>query len=105
MKGAEVTPTTRQRMAGIATAISIAAAAAPTAAARPAEQFLDLPSAHTSAGAAGEVRTVDGPPQPGFDWGDAEIGAGAGIALGVLAAGGAFLVAGRRRVRLGRSAA
>jgi hypothetical protein len=104
MKGAEMTPTTRQRMAGIATAVSIVAAAAPTAAARPAEQFLDLPSAHTSAGAA-EVRTVDDPPQPGFDWGDAEIGAGAGITLGVLAAGGAFLVAGRRRVRLGRSAA
>ena len=36
-----------------------------------------------------------------LEWGDAEIGAGAGIALGMLAASGALLLTGRRRAQPG----
>jgi hypothetical protein len=38
-------------------------------------------------------------PQSGFDWGDAGLGAAGGLALSVIAVGGAFAVSGRRSRR------
>jgi hypothetical protein len=100
-----MTPT-RQRILGIVAAGLLAASNAPAAAARPAERFLNLPHADTSVRAAPGLRNVDASAQPtGFDWGDAEVGAGAGAALSALAAGGALLAASRRRARSERSAA
>ena len=99
-----MTPT-RQRILSLIAAGSLAATAAPAAAARPAEQFLDLPQTDSSVRAAPELRVVHASQRTGFDWGDAEIGAGAGVALTVLAAGGALLAASRRRARPERSAA
>jgi hypothetical protein len=43
------------------------------------------------------VRTISG--DSGFDWGDAGIGAGAGLALSVIAVGGALAVSQRRSRR------
>jgi hypothetical protein len=96
---------TRKRILGLLAAGSLAAAVAPSAAARPAEQFLDLPHAEGSVRAAPQLRIVDAPEPTGFDWGDAEVGAGAGVALGGLAAGGVILGMSRRRARPERSAA
>ena len=99
-----MTPT-RQRILSVIAAGLLAATVAPAAAARPAEQFLDLPHADSSVRGAPELRVVDASQRTGFDWGDAEVGAAAGVALSALAAGGALLAASRRRARPERSAA
>ncbi|HEY1274716.1 MAG TPA: hypothetical protein VGF25_07390 [Thermoleophilaceae bacterium] len=76
------------RLGPLALALSIAAAAAPSASARPVEQFLGPQPAP-------EARVVQESPSSGFDWGDAGIGAAA--ALGMIGAGGALVLTTRRR--------
>ena len=94
----------RQRLIGVLLAVSIAAAVVPSASAAPVEQFLpnagDQPRQAAQAGlvapsskapAATTISSDDG-----FDWGDAGVGAGVAIALGMVGAGGALVLRGRR---------
>ena len=85
---------TRQRLCTLVLTVSIAATAAPSAWARPVEQFLGPESVD---GVPPPVRVVRASPESSFDWGDAEIGAGAALAVGLVGAGGALAVRKRRQ--------
>jgi hypothetical protein len=88
---------TRQRLSGLVLAASIAAAAAPSAWARPIDQFPPAP-ARGGGEAPPPVRVVHVSSDSGFDWGDAEIGAGAVVAAGLVGLGSLIAVR-RRRTR------
>ena len=92
-----MTPT-RQRLCSLALAVSIAATAAPPTWARPVEQFLGSSVAHSSRDASPrQIKVVRVSPTSGFDWGDAEIGAGAALALATIGVGSALALGNRRR--------
>lgn len=88
---------TRQLLCGSVLAVSIAAGAAPSASAMPADRFAPAGSASAADEPAPPVRVVHVSSDSGFDWRDAEIGAGAVLALGLLGAGGTLAVRNRRR--------
>jgi hypothetical protein len=91
-------PLPRQRLCSIVLALSIGAAAAPAALARPADQFLGPQSTGSSNGVERPAPTVVRvSPEPGFQWGDAEIGAGAALAAALMGAGGVIALRSRRR--------
>ena len=94
--------TQRQRLCSLVLAVSIAAAAAPSAVARPVEQLLGSDAAKDAS--SPPVQVVRATPESSFDWGDAEIGAGAALAAGLAGAGGALAVRRRRQTRLARMA-
>jgi hypothetical protein len=77
---------------GLAVAAAVSALAAPSASALPGEQIGVGP---TEAAPATPVRVVNVQSDSGFDWGDAGIGAGAGLAIMAIGAGSA-LALGRR---------
>jgi hypothetical protein len=92
----------------VALALAIAAAAPAAAqakwapaASRAAKPTPDLRSQmHTASLAGTPAQTpaaVAAPAPSGFDWGDAGIGAAAGVGLSVLAVGGSLVRVGRRR--------
>ena len=82
-----MTRTTLKRQLGLAVAIAVIAA--PSAWARPIDEFpLTSPS-----GGAPPVRVVH---ESGFDWADAGAGAGAAFAATMIGLGGAFAVRNRR---------
>lgn len=91
-------PPTRQRLCSLVLAVSIAATLAPPAVARPVEQFLGPDRAEDAS--PPPVRVVRVTPESSFDWGDAEIGAGAALAAGLVGAGGALAIRKRRQARL-----
>jgi hypothetical protein len=87
-----------RRLTGLILALVVAAVAAPSASALPAERFLGPEPAQTSrdVGAAPtHVRVVEAADGAGFDWGDA--GIGAGVALATIGLGGAVVLGTRRR--------
>jgi hypothetical protein len=88
---------TRQLLFGPVLAISIAAGAAASAPAMPADRFVPAGSSSAADEPAPPVRVVHVSSDSGFDWRDAEIGAGAVLALGLLGAGGTVAVRSRRR--------
>lgn len=101
--------------AALAVVLALCAIAAPAATARviptaPAcsncayGPIADLAYLHPATGAPATVHVE---PQPGFDWGDAAIGAAAGIALSCVGLGGALTISQRQRQRrrAGRSTA
>ena len=91
---------TRQRLCSLALAVSIAATAAPPTWARPVDQFLGSSAARPSRDAgppAQQIRVVRVSPTSDFDWGDAEIGAGAALALATIGVGSALALGNRRR--------
>jgi hypothetical protein len=89
------------RVTGLVLVLVVGAIAAPSASALPIEQFRpdDRPG-------GAQARQVDRPPtqvrlvrtaaNPGFDWGDAGIGAGGAFALTMIGLGGALVVSNRR---------
>jgi len=82
----------------LALVLVAAAIAAPAALARTDAPSFDISgSASTPGTAPSVVRVVDVPTDSGFDWGDAAIGAGAAVALGMIAAGGAIATVNLRR--------
>ena len=96
------------RISGLSLVLVIAAIAVPSASARPADQFLNSQptasqqSAHPSGGASKaptQVHVVAATSNPGFDWGDAGIGAGAAFALTMIGLGGAVLLSNRRHAQ------
>jgi hypothetical protein len=88
------------RLTGLALVLAVAAIAAPSASALPFEQV--HPGAQLSAQqgqgdrAPTQVRVVQTAPNPGFDWGDAGIGAGTAFALTMIGLGGALVISNRR---------
>ncbi len=89
------------RLTGLALVLAVAAIAVPSASALPFEQV------HPGAQLGGaqqrqvdrpptQVRVVQTAPNPGFDWGDAGIGAGTAFALTMIGLGGALVVSNRR---------
>jgi hypothetical protein len=75
-----------------AAAIALSAIAAPAASARPL-----APDPGYDTGKAGPtIVRVNTPSSPGFDWGDAGIGAGGGLALAVLGIGAGLAITQRR---------
>jgi hypothetical protein len=78
-----------------ALALAIGASTAPPALALPAE--LTQPSTAPQPRPSTQIVRVDAP--GGFDWGDAGIGAAAGLGLSMLAIGGGLLISGGRRAR------
>ena len=88
----------QRRLTALALALVIAAVAAPSASAIPAERFLGpAPAQVTDDGGAApaQVRVVEGSDSSGFDWGDA--GIGAGVAFAAIVVGGAVVLGARRR--------
>jgi hypothetical protein len=88
---------TRQFLCGLVVAASIAATAAPSAFAMPADPFTPEGSSSGADATAQPVHVVQVTPDSGFDWRDAEIGAGTLLVVGLIGAGGAFAVKNRRR--------
>jgi hypothetical protein len=89
-----------RRLCALALGVAIAVAAAPSASARPIDQFPRSQPADSSsrvAASTAPVRIVHVSPKPGFDWGDAGIGAGAALAVALIGVGGAVAVTNRRR--------
>jgi len=87
-----------RRITVLALALVIAALLAPSASAVTFEEF------HSGArdpAPPTQVRVVQAAPNPGFDWGDAGIGAGAAFALTMIGVGGLLLVTNRRAHREG----
>ena len=79
----------RRSVRGLALAAAISALTAPAASAIPAEDF--IPSARGASDAqAAPVRVVEVSANPGFDWGDAGIGATGMLALAAIGAGAAL---------------
>jgi hypothetical protein len=91
-----MTLTTRNLKFGLALAASLAAVPASSASARPIDQFPPSP-------AAPQVRVVHVSTESGFDWGDAEIGAGTTFALVLIGAAGALGLRHHRRGRSGQA--
>jgi hypothetical protein len=88
----------RNCFAMLALVLVVGAIAAPAALARTEAPSFDISgSASTPGTAPSVVRVVDVPTDSGFDWGDAAIGAGAAVALGMIAAGGAVATVNLRR--------
>jgi hypothetical protein len=79
----------------LAIALAIAGVAPSVASARPLEG--GPPPATPSPRSTAHVVTVPAP--SGFDWGDAGIGAAAGIGLSALTIGGSLVLVGKRRNR------
>lgn len=84
----------------VAGALAVAALAAPTADARPYEEFFGSTSARSEQQAEAPAPTVTRTVEEGFDWGSAAIGAGGAAAVLLLAGAGASAVS-HRHQRLG----
>jgi len=88
----------QRRLTALALALVIAAVAAPSASAIPAERFLGPAPAqvsHDGGAARAQVRVVEDSAGSGFDWADA--GIGAAVALAAIGVGGAVVLSARRR--------
>jgi hypothetical protein len=93
-----MTRTRNRTLRTLALAATVSALAAPTASALPGELIGAGPSANEPS--ATPVRVVTVETNGGFDWGDAGIGAGSGLALVLIGVGSTLAV----RHRPGRSA-
>jgi hypothetical protein len=72
---------------GLAIATVVSALAAPGASAAPVEQLIPSTVNGEPSGQPAPVRVVQVGADPGFDWGDAGIGAGGLLALAAIASG------------------
>jgi len=93
-----MTRTRSRTLRSLALAATLSALAAPAASALPAEVVKGGPDSQEEPGTPVRVVTVE--TDAGFDWGDAGIGAGSGLALVLIGVGSALAV----RHRPGRSA-
>jgi hypothetical protein len=75
-----------------ATALALGALAAPAASAKP----LAPDPVYDPGTSAPTIVRVYAPSSPGFDWGDAGIGAAGGVALAIVGLGGALAILPRR---------
>jgi hypothetical protein len=98
--GAVITRSNRHTQQAVAAMMALAAILPATALAQPNRQQATGASQPASA-----VRIVPVSAPEGFDWGDAGIGAAAGVGLAMLAVGGGRSVANRRSHSAGASTA
>ena len=91
--------TTKTVRRGLALATLVGALAAPAALAAPVEERLPDSGIESSGAAPAQVRVVEVQPDPGFDWGDAGIGASGAIAVLAIGAGAAVAITHRPRRR------
>jgi hypothetical protein len=94
MEGAQMKRNSKRAIGSLAVAATISALAAPSASALPGEK---IGVGTSDAPPATPVRVVTVNSDGGFDWGDAGIGAGAGLALASIGVGSALAVGRRPR--------